>query len=68
MANYVATVGDSHLREQLGRAIEGRGAYRRFRDLIQDEGMTQDWQDFSDERQIGRARQYLAGQGIRATR
>lgn len=49
------------------RAIEGKGAYRRFRDLIHDEGLTQAWQDFSDERQIGRARQYLAEQGIPAT-
>jgi Uncharacterised protein family (UPF0158) len=67
MASYVETVGDSHLREQLGRAIEGRGAYRRFRDLIAEEGLTQAWHDFSDERQIGRAREYLAEQGIRTT-
>ena len=67
MATYVAAVADSHLREQLERAIEGKGAYRRFRDLIGDEGLTQAWQDFSDERQIGRARAYLAERGIRAT-
>jgi hypothetical protein len=67
MATYVATVADSHLREQLERAIEGKGAYRRFRDLIGDEGRTQAWRDFSDDRQIGRARKYLAERGIRAT-
>ena len=67
MATYVAAVADSHLREQLERAIEGKGAYRRFRDLIAGEGLTQAWQEFSDERQIGRARAYLAEQGIRAT-
>jgi hypothetical protein len=67
MATYVAAVADSHLREQLERAIEGKGAYRRFRDLIGDEGLTQAWRDFSDERQIGRAREYLAERGIRAT-
>ena len=67
MATYVAAVTDSHLRERLERAIEGKGAYRRFRDLIGDEGLTQAWQDFSDERQIGRARAYLAERGIRAT-
>jgi hypothetical protein len=55
------------LREQLERAIEGKGAYRRFRDLIAGEGLTQAWQDFSDERQMGRAREYLAERGIRAT-
>jgi hypothetical protein len=67
MATYVAAVADSHLREQLERAIEGKGAYRRFRDLIGDTGLRQAWREFSDERQIGRAREYLAEQGIRAT-
>jgi hypothetical protein len=67
MATYAAAVADSHLREQLERAIEGKGAYRRFRDLIGDEGLTQAWQDFSDERQMGRARAYLAERGIRAS-
>jgi hypothetical protein len=41
--------------------------YRRFRDLIAGEGLAQAWRDFSDERQLGRARAYLAEQGIRAT-
>ena len=68
MATYVAGVADSQLREQLERAIEGKGAYRRFRDLIAGEGLTQAWRDFSGERQMGRAREYLAERGIRATR
>jgi len=67
MATYVAAVADSRLRQQLERAIEGKGAYRRFRDLIAGEGLTQAWRDFSDERQIGRARAYLAEQGVRST-
>ena len=68
MATYVQTGADPHLREQLGRAIEGKGAYRWFRDLIGDQGLTQAWRDFCDEPQIGRARAYLAELGIRATR
>jgi hypothetical protein len=67
MAEYAGAVADSRLREQLQRAIEGKGAYRRFRDLIGDEGLMQAWREFSDERQMGRAREYLADQGIRAT-
>ena len=67
MADYVAAVADSGLREQLGRAIEGKGGFRRFRDLIGEEGLTQAWQDFSAERQIGRAREFLVELGIRAT-
>ena len=68
MATYVAGVADSHLREQLERAIEGKGAYRRFRDLIAGERLTQAWRGFSDERQMGHVREYLAERGIRATR
>ena len=67
MAAYVAGVADSHLREQLERGIEGKGAYRRFRDLVDEAGLRQAWQEFSDERQIGRARMYLAERSIRAT-
>lgn len=67
MASYVGAVADSGLRDRLERAIEGKGAYRRFRDLIAGEGLTPAWHDFSDERQIGRAREYLADLGIRAT-
>ena len=67
MAAYAAAVADPHVREQLERAIEGKGAYRRFRDLIAGEGLTQAWRDFSGERQMGRAREYLAERGIRAT-
>jgi Uncharacterised protein family (UPF0158) len=67
MASYAAAVADSGLRDRLERAIEGKGAYRRFRDLIAAEDLTPAWQDFSGERQIGRAREYLADLGIRAT-
>lgn len=56
---------DVELRERLERAIEGRGAFRRFRDLVHEEGLAQQWDAFSADRQAGRARRWLADEGIR---
>ncbi|MGO1853503.1 MAG: IS1096 element passenger TnpR family protein [Microbacteriaceae bacterium] len=51
--------------ERLQNAIEGKGALRRFRELVDDEGLTDQWRRFSDERRIGRSRLLLADEGIR---
>lgn len=56
---------DHALRDRLIRAIEGAGAFRRFRDLVHDEGLAEQWQIYSDDRQWGRARDALADAGIR---
>jgi hypothetical protein len=56
---------DEALRARLDRAIEGRGASRRFRDLVHDEDIADQWFVFSTDRQLGRAREFLADEGIR---
>lgn len=56
---------DEALRERLERAIEGKGAFHRFRDLIHAEDLTEHWHAFSTDRQMGRARDFLADNGIR---
>jgi hypothetical protein len=53
--------------DQLLIAIDGRGAFRRFKDTIArwpDE--LERWYRFSDERCRGRAREWLAASGYRA--
>lgn len=65
MAAFAANQRDPALRERLERAIEGRGAFRRFRDLVHDEGLATRWRAFSQDREMGRARSFLAGAGIR---
>ena len=65
MAAFTEQQRDAALRERLERAIEGRGAFRRFRDLVHDEGLAEQWYAFSTDRQIGRAREFLADEGIR---
>jgi hypothetical protein len=58
---------DRSQRDRLSRAIEGPGAFQRFRDTVHDEGIAEAWQVFSDDRRWGRARQLLADAGVRVS-
>lgn len=65
MAEFAAGLHDGAPRERMERAIEGAGAFRRFRDLVHEEGLAERWDAFTTDRAIGRARAALAGSGIR---
>ena len=65
MADFAERQRESGLRERLERAVHGTGAFRRFRDLVHDEGLAEQWYAFSTDRHLGRAREFLAGSGIR---
>ncbi|WP_276144222.1 UPF0158 family protein [Rhodococcus sp. T2V] len=65
MAAFAQRQHDSSLRERLERAIEGKGAFHRFRELVHQESLADQWYAFSTDRQLGRAREFLADQGIR---
>lgn len=64
MEDFIALVDDDRLAGRLEVAIAGRGAFRRFKDVLWDqpEPLTQ-WHAFSDDRHRGRARAWLAEQG-----
>ena len=66
MAEFVETVADAALAGRLERALHGRRAFRRFRDALDEhpEQLTR-FHLFSDERQRGRARRWLAEHGLR---
>src|SRR5699024_8908339 len=49
MADF-ADQQETGLREKLLRAIDGRGAFRRFRDTVADEGLLPRWRTFSTDR------------------
>ena len=68
MAAFADRQRDHGLRASLERAIQGRGAFRRFREVIGDEGLSAQWDVFSVDRQWGRARALLAVEGIRVSR
>jgi Uncharacterised protein family (UPF0158) len=70
MEDFIETIPQASRRDMLEVAIAGRGAFRRFKDVLDrwpDE--IERWHVFSDERRLGRAREWLAAQGYRpATR
>ncbi|PBC35691.1 hypothetical protein CJ179_47500 [Rhodococcus sp. ACS1] len=65
MAAFAQRQQDAGLRDRLQRAIEGTGAFGRFRDLVHREGLADQWYAFAADRRLGRAREFLAAQGIR---
>jgi hypothetical protein len=68
MEDFIETLGDSGKADRLTIAIEGRGAFRRFKNVLDrwPEDFTR-WHAFSDDRQRGRAREWLTSEGYRAT-
>ena len=66
MELFIASVEDPGRAERLAIAIRGRGAFRRFKDeLARRPGELERWHAFSEERQRGRARSWLAAAGYR---
>jgi hypothetical protein len=64
MADFAAMITYLPLRKRVTEAIEGLGAFHRFRDLIHSEGLVEEWHAFSDDRRIARAREFLADLGV----
>ena len=65
MSTFAELQHDPNIADRLARAIEGRGAFRRFRDAVDRLDLTERWYQFSGDRQLGRARQFLAEHGVR---
>ncbi len=64
MELFIAAVEDPGQADRLGVAIEGRGAFRRFKDVLSRWPELLDrWYAFSEDRQRGRARAWLAAEG-----
>lgn len=69
MRYFVESVPDPDRRDRLEIALEGRGAFRRFKDVLDRwPAEVARWRAFSDERRQGRARAWLAGAGYRVAR
>jgi hypothetical protein len=66
MVDFIDTVTDEDRADRLGIAIQGRGAFGRFKRVLDrwPEELTR-WFGFSDERKRGRARAWLADAGYR---
>ena len=65
MVRFIDTVHDPELRGRLRRAIHGRGAFRRFKDLLwHHPHLRQEWFDFQSARQRERAKAWLRARHI----
>ncbi|MBO0863655.1 MAG: hypothetical protein J2P16_01095 [Mycobacterium sp.] len=66
MELFIGTVDDPAIADRLEIAITGKGAFRRFKDVLSRwPEQLERYQRFSDERQRGRARAWLAAEGYR---
>jgi hypothetical protein len=66
MADFAETIADERAGRRLARAIQGKGAFRRFKDELHDEhpGLLPAWYAFRDVRARRRAVQWLAGNSL----
>jgi len=66
MVTFIDLLDDRTAAEKLSSAIDGRGAFRRFRRVLDahDELHTR-WSGYAEERRLGRARAWLARAGYR---
>lgn len=63
---FVDTVADDDRADRPGFAVRGRGAFRRFKDVLgRWPGQLERWFRFSGEREGGRARAWLTDAGYR---
>jgi hypothetical protein len=64
MVDFAATVTDPGRADRLEIALQGRGAFRRFKDVLARwPGELERWHGFSEDRKRGRARAWLAEEG-----
>ena len=65
---FIADLEDPEVADRLSIAITGRGAFRRFKDVLSRwPDLMERWHGFSEDRQRGRARSWLADQGYTAS-
>ena len=66
MLDFTSSLMSTRLRTRLLSALEGKGAFRRFRDVLEEHPHERDsWLLFKDERRRGVARAWLADRGFR---
>ena len=65
MQDFIATVSDEHIAEVLDTAIQGKGAFRRFKDaLLRFPGERERWFEFKKESMQSRASKWLSDIGV----
>ena len=50
MVDFIETINNLEIKNNLQRLIQGKGAFRRFKDYCVEMGIIQDWYDFRDKK------------------
>lgn len=58
MENFIETVTDEIMQARLYRTIQGRGAFRRFKDMVWGTEWEQKWYDFRDNAYVDVAKEW----------
>ncbi len=67
LERFIGTVEDDDLASRLTRAIEGRGAFKRFRAVLERDPLEYTrWHRFDTDARLGHARSWLAAHGYEA--
>jgi len=65
MVDFIATVTDEHLAELLEVAVNGKGAFRRFKDVLLNYAEERErWFRFKEDRTLERALEWLGDIGV----
>jgi hypothetical protein len=67
MVEFIDTINDDHLADLLNVAIRGKGAFRRFKDVLRqaaNESELERWYRFSEQQDYNRAVAWLAEVGM----
>jgi hypothetical protein len=64
MRDFCDRAEDEDLRDRLLRAVHGRGAFRRFKDVVYEEGIQDDWFAYREARLADIARAWLEVEGV----
>lgn len=50
MVDFIEIIDDDKLKEELQRLIQGKGAFRRFKDYCFEANIIQDWYDYKEQK------------------
>jgi hypothetical protein len=64
MEQFCASVTDAMVRVRLEDALSGKGAFRRFKDMVHQRGIAQDWYRFEATAQAREIKSFLEAEGI----
>jgi hypothetical protein len=64
MQDFAFTVDDESKRDRLLNAIQGRGAFRYFMDLLLEMGIREDWFEFKNSRRLSQVFDWLLGEKL----